>query len=106
MVLFGAQLLVVLFLHKNYQMENHIKAINCLFRMHELIQQERTGTPDEFARTVQISRRQLYNMIQTLKDYGANIQYDRCRRTFYYTSFFNFTLGQLLFLGSPVMYTN
>jgi len=82
------------FLRKN--MENHIKAIHCLFRVHELIQQERTGSPDEIADILQISRGQLYKMINSLKDYGASIEYDRIRRTFYYTGTFDITLNQLV----------
>ena len=79
-------------------MESHIKAILCLLRMHELIQQEHTGTPDGFAELLRISRRQLYLMIDILKDYGALVDYDRCRQTYYYQESFEITVAQLLML--------
>jgi len=81
-------------------MENHIKAICCMLNMHDLIKQEATGTPDEFAKKIQISRRQLYYMIQTFKDYGASIRYDRSRRTFYYEDHFEVNINKLLLLRS------
>ena len=52
--------------------------------MHERIQKEHTGTPMEFAKAMQISRAQLYILLNILKDYGASVKYDRIRHTFYY----------------------
>ena len=86
-------------------MENHFKAIHCFCRIHELIKKERTGTPDEIAKAMQISRRQLYKVIQTLKDYGACIKYDRSLQTFYYTDSFTINLGQILLISSPAFYS-
>ena len=82
-------------------MENHFKAIHCLYRMHEEIQAGRTGTPDEFARTLRISRRQLYKMINIIKDYGGFVKYNRVLRTFYYAEEFDINLAQLLLLDLP-----
>jgi len=65
-------------------MENHIKAIERLYRMHELILQENTATPDEFAKRLQISRRTLNKIIRHLNDSGIPIQYCRTRLTYYY----------------------
>ena len=67
-----------------FTMENHLIAIERLFRMHELILQENTGTPDEFARRMQISRRTLNNMIKRFNDFDVPIKYSRTRLTYYY----------------------
>ncbi|MDR2585028.1 MAG: HTH domain-containing protein [Prevotellaceae bacterium] len=66
-------------------MDNHLKAIYCLQRLHLLINEGQTGTPLELAQKLQISRRHLYNMINLLKDSGADIKYSRSLQTFFYT---------------------
>ena len=54
--------------------------------MHHLINSNSTGVPDEFATKLNLSRRQLYHLLEELKDQGLEIAYSRMRRTFYYTS--------------------
>jgi predicted DNA-binding transcriptional regulator YafY len=70
-------------------MDKHIKAIHNLRRMHDLIQKECTGTPGECADLLQISRAQLYRIINKLKDYGARIKFNRSRNTFTYNGYFD-----------------
>jgi len=53
--------------------------------LHKLIDKEQTGTPEEFAKLLQISRRQLYNLIEELGQFGVEIKYNRIRQTFYFT---------------------
>jgi predicted nucleic acid-binding Zn-ribbon protein len=53
-----------------------------------LIERQATGTPAEFAVSVNISRRHLYNIIEGLKDNGAKIKYSRISRTFFYEEIF------------------
>ena len=60
-----------------------IEQLERLQRIHDLIKLERTGTPNEFAETVHISRRQLYEYIQVIKDLGVEIKYSKSRNTFY-----------------------
>ena len=43
-----------------------------------------TGTADEFACKLGISRRQIYNIIENLKDMGLKIEYNRHIRSFVY----------------------
>ena len=62
----------------------NIKHIERLQRLHNLIQQERTGTPSEIAYQMDISERTVYYLIEQLKDYEAKIGYDRSRRTYFY----------------------
>jgi predicted DNA-binding transcriptional regulator YafY len=64
--------------------------IERLYRMHKLIRQEATGRPDEFAERFHIKRRQLFNLLNELKDYGASIEYSTINNTYYYTGNFDF----------------
>ncbi len=61
-----------------------IKQLNRLKKLDTLIQQAKTGAPDEFANRLGLSRSQLYNILEELKDLGAPIEYNRRLRSFYY----------------------
>ncbi len=61
-----------------------LKQLERLRKAHKLIQQQHTGTPNEFAKTLGVSRRQLYNIIEYLKELGAPLIYNRKSNTFYY----------------------
>jgi ACT domain-containing protein len=56
--------------------------------MHQLIKQEKTGSPIEFAKKLHISRSQFYNIKEELEDYGAVAKYSRKLQTFYYENKF------------------
>ena len=49
-----------------------------------LIRREKTGSPVEFADKLGISRSQLYNYLDELRDYGAGIIYDRAKGSYLY----------------------
>lgn len=49
-----------------------------------LIRIKGTGTPDEFAERLGVSRRCLYDCLNKMKRGGAPIRYDHYRSTFYY----------------------
>lgn len=49
-----------------------------------LIRIKGTGTPDEFAERLGISRRCLYDCLNKMKSGGAPIKYDHYRSTFFY----------------------
>ena len=53
--------------------------------LEKLIRQGCTGTPDEFARRLSISRSTLYELIDELKSYGVEIKYSRRKNSFYYS---------------------
>ena len=61
-------------------------------RIHRFVQNESTGTPSEFAERLQISKRQLYYHLEELKDFGAQIMYNRAKGSFYYVNKFEFLL--------------
>lgn len=63
---------------------NFYKQIEQLQTLNRLIKQECTGTPTELAERLHISRSKLYEMIDALKCWGLNIEYDRSRKTFYF----------------------
>ena len=50
----------------------------------QLIRQKRTGSADELANKLQISRRQVYNWLEELKDMGLEIKYNRALKSFVY----------------------
>ncbi len=63
---------------------NFIKQIERIKKMHLLISTEKTGSPDAFARKLQLSRRQLYNELEIIKNLDATIKYSKKRESFYY----------------------
>lgn len=66
-----------------------IKQLERLRKAHQFIQQEKTGTPPEFANKLDISERQLYNILDYLKEIDAPIEYQRKTETYYYTTSFD-----------------
>jgi len=70
---------------------NPFERIARLVEIHQLIKQEKTGSPIEFAKELHISRSQLYNIKEELEDYGAVVKYSRRKETFYYVNNFELT---------------
>ncbi len=64
------------------------KEIEIINMLHRLILLENTGTPDELAEKLHLSRRQVYNFIDELKYIGAKVIYSRSKHTFFYTNDF------------------
>ncbi len=60
-----------------------LEQLERLQRINNLIKAEKTGTPDEFATSLHISRRQLYEYINLIKGFGVEVSYSKQRRTFY-----------------------
>jgi biotin operon repressor len=52
--------------------------------MHKLLSRRITGTPEEFAHKVGISRTRLYEIIDELRLRGAPITYSKSAKTFFY----------------------
>ncbi|MBZ4676721.1 MAG: helix-turn-helix protein [Anaerophaga sp.] len=65
---------------------NFIKRIERLGKIDKLIRIKRTGTPNEFAEKLGISKRQLYNYLDEIKTYGLEIKYSRNMRSFFYSN--------------------
>ena len=65
-----------------------IKILERLQRLHSLIEQECTGSPLELSQKLHISERSIYNLLDQLKNFNADIIYDRSRKTYYYQNDF------------------
>ena len=61
-----------------------MKYVARMERIDQLIRQEMTGNAPDFADRLNISVRQLYNLMDELKDLGLPIAYCRNRQTYYY----------------------
>lgn len=57
---------------------------NRLERLAYLVQRKATGSPEELAERLEVSRRTVYNLIDLLRNQGAEIDYCRERGSFYY----------------------
>lgn len=73
-----------------------IKQLERLKKANLLIKSECTGNPDEFAIKLTISRSQLYNILEQLKDFGAPIKYNKKLNSFYYTTHFSLEINYSL----------
>jgi plasmid maintenance system antidote protein VapI len=61
-----------------------IEQLERLELLHKLIEQERTGDPNNLANRLGISRSALYNLIDELKSYEVSISYSRIKQSFVY----------------------
>ncbi|SNR24508.1 hypothetical protein [Flavobacterium sp. ov086] len=75
---------------------NFIKQIERIKRIHKLISSEKTGTPSVFAKKLLLSRSQLYNELDIMKDLDAPLKYCKKRESFYYASSFELILNYSL----------
>jgi len=66
-----------------------LKQLERLRKAHKLIQQENTGTPAEFANRLFISERELYRILEYLKEVDAMISFSRTANSYYYTDDFD-----------------
>ncbi len=53
--------------------------------VHKLVSRKRTGTPEEFAGRLGVSRTSLYELIDELRSRGAPIVYSKSAKTFLYS---------------------
>jgi hypothetical protein len=58
-------------------------------KIHGMVANRRTGTPNEFAGRLGMSRTSLYEMIDELRSRGAPILYSKSSKTFYYSEPFD-----------------
>jgi biotin operon repressor len=64
--------------------------------MHKLVSRQRTGTPEEFARQLGVSRTSLYELIDELRSRGAPIAYSKSSKTFFYSQPYDIAVTCLL----------
>ncbi len=71
----------------------NIDDIRQLRIVHCMIQKRTTGTPEEFASMLCVSRRKMYYILDKLKGLGAQVVYSRTERTFYYLKKFDLDIS-------------
>ena len=69
------------------------KQIQQLQQIHKLIALKRTGTPEEFARKLDISSRRLYDILDELKSRGAPIVYSFSAKSYIYSEEFQLDIS-------------
>lgn len=75
---------------------NFIKQIERIKSIHTLISSEKTGNPSVFARKLRLSRSQLYNELEVIKELNAPVKYCKKRESFYYETPFELILNYSL----------
>lgn len=63
---------------------NFLKNINHVEKLHELILQKKTGTPNRLAQQLGITKATLYVLIEELNALNMPVAYSRKYETFYY----------------------
>jgi len=66
-----------------------------LYNIYKDILNRKKGTPDEFAKRYNISRRTLYNIMEEMKIRGADIKFSRINNCFYFNNDFEFKITML-----------
>jgi biotin operon repressor len=90
---------------KKLKIQDIMKVFEYLDRismMHKLVSRQRTGTPEEFARQLGVSRTSLYELIDELRSRGAPIAYSKSAKTFFYRQPYDIAVTCLL---RPLTYT-
>ncbi len=85
------------------------KQIERLKNIHLLIQQKKTGSPIEFAKSIKVSVSHLYNILEDLKDKGFPIKYNRTTKSYFYLQDCNLEINysvQLLTAENKILYSN
>ncbi len=62
-----------------------LKYIHRFERMHSLIRRKSTGSPEEFAQKMNISRSALMRHLSEIRKLNAPVAYDDFRQSYYYT---------------------
>ncbi|MEW7289741.1 hypothetical protein [Aquimarina sp. 2304DJ70-9] len=70
-----------------------IKQIKLIERIDQLIRMQATGSPDELAYRLGISKTKLYRIIKVMKQLDAPIEYDFSIQSFVYEQAVGFTIG-------------
>lgn len=71
-----------------------LKSIDRLKRIDSMIRRQATGTSDEFARKLGISRSMLMENLREMKELGAEICFCPHRRSYFYANEFGLLIGK------------
>jgi hypothetical protein len=85
-----------------------LKYIDRINKIHSLINSEKTGTPEAFAKKLYLSRRQMYNELEFFKTLKAKIRYNTVREIFYnkgnFENHFKITLSLTIESKTPPIF--
>lgn len=70
-----------------------LKQLERLRKAHKLIKQGNTGSPSEFSNRLHVSERELYRIIEYLKEMDAKITFSRKISSYYYTDDFDLLIN-------------
>ena len=70
-----------------------IKQIEVIERIDQLIRMQATGTPEELANRLNISKTKLYRIINMMKELNAPVEYDLDKQCFVYEEAVGFRFG-------------
>ena len=70
-----------------------IQQLQQLERLDALIRRKSTGSPKELARKFSVSERTVYNLLEALRQMGAEIEYCHSRCSYYYKLQMKFRYG-------------
>lgn len=74
-------------------MQRIVEKKELMERVHLLIKRRGTGTPDELAERLQVSRATVHRIMDTMKELGAPILYNFLNQTYEYEHPVNFFFG-------------
>ena len=94
-----------------------LKQLERLRKAHKLIQNENTGTPKEFANKLYISEREIYRILEYLKEVDAIICFSRNANSYYYNADFDLLVNvsvkvmikeevRTIYAGSTILFKN
>lgn len=66
-----------------------LKQLERLRKAHRLIKQGNTGSPSEFSKRLHISERELYRILEYLREIDAQISFSRTSCSYYYSDDFD-----------------
>ncbi|NET32506.1 MAG: HTH domain-containing protein [Cyanothece sp. SIO1E1] len=61
-----------------------LERLQTLDRLHNLIRLKATGSPQQLAQRLQVSKRTIFNLLEDLRTFGADIAYCKYTRSYYY----------------------
>ncbi len=61
-----------------------IKQLELLKEAHKFIKKGKTGSPRQLSQKLYISQRQLFTILEFLKEIGAPLNYDKSSKSYYY----------------------
>ncbi len=63
-----------------------IEQIERLMLMNNLIKAHHTGSPEQFCKRMNISRRQMFSCLEFFRDYGVEIEFSRAMNSYHYAN--------------------